>query len=45
MNSPLELRKVRLRGLGGLNVEGIPGTCTTAAGKYRSPAFADTAPE
>jgi hypothetical protein len=32
MNSPLEIRKVRLRGLGGMVVCGIPGTCASAAG-------------
>jgi hypothetical protein len=32
MNSPLEHRKVRLRGLGGRAVCGIPGTRASAAG-------------
>jgi hypothetical protein len=31
MNSPLESRKVRLRGLGGPAVCGIPGACASAA--------------
>jgi hypothetical protein len=31
MNSPLENRKVRLRGLGGPAVCGVPGTCASAA--------------
>jgi hypothetical protein len=31
MNSPLENRKVRLRGLGGQEVCGAPGTCASAA--------------
>jgi hypothetical protein len=30
MNSPLEKRKVRLRGLGGPAVYGIPHTCASA---------------
>ena len=30
MNSPLEIRKVRLRGLGGPAVCGIPRTCASA---------------
>jgi hypothetical protein len=30
MNSPLEKRKVRLRGLGGPAVCGVPGTCASA---------------
>jgi hypothetical protein len=29
-NSPLQLRKVRLRGLGGQAVCGVPGTCASA---------------
>jgi hypothetical protein len=33
MNSPLENRKVRLRGLGGTAVCGVPGTCASAAGR------------
>jgi hypothetical protein len=32
MNSPLENRKVRLRGLGGPAVCGVPGTFASAAG-------------
>ena len=32
MNSPLENRKVRLRGLGGPAMCGIPRTCASAAG-------------
>jgi hypothetical protein len=32
MNSPLENRKVRLRGLGGPAVRGVPGTCVSATG-------------
>jgi hypothetical protein len=35
MNSPLELRKVRLRGLGGQGVCGVPGTSPSAAGVSR----------
>jgi hypothetical protein len=35
MNSPLEIRKVHLRGLGGPAVCGIPGTCASAAGAFR----------
>jgi hypothetical protein len=31
-NSPLEKRKVRLRGLGGQTVCGVPGTCASAIG-------------
>jgi hypothetical protein len=30
MNSPLEIRKVRLRGLGGQAVCGVPGNCASA---------------
>jgi hypothetical protein len=33
MNSPLEIRKVRLRGLGGMAVCGVPRTCASAIGK------------
>src|SRR5687767_15898324 len=33
MNSPLQLRKVRLRGLGGPAVYGVPRACASAAGK------------
>jgi hypothetical protein len=32
MNSPLERRKVRLRGLGGPAACGIPRACASAAG-------------
>jgi len=32
MNSPLEVRKVRLRGLGGPAACGVPGTCSSATG-------------
>jgi hypothetical protein len=32
MNSPLQRRKVRLRGLGGLTACGVPGTCASATG-------------
>jgi hypothetical protein len=32
MNSPLQLHKVRLRGLGGMAVCGVPGTCASATG-------------
>jgi hypothetical protein len=32
MNSPLEIRKVRLRGLGGHTVCGVPGTGASATG-------------
>ena len=32
INSPLQLHKVRLRGLGGPAVCGIPSTCASAAG-------------
>jgi hypothetical protein len=32
MNSPLERRKVRLRGLGGLTVCGVPDTGASATG-------------
>jgi hypothetical protein len=32
MNSPLQDRKVRLRGLGGQAVCGVPGTCASATG-------------
>jgi hypothetical protein len=35
MNSPLENRKVRLRGLGGPAVQGIPGTGASATGDFR----------
>jgi hypothetical protein len=35
MNSPLESRKVRLRGLGGPAVEGVPGTGASATGDHR----------
>jgi hypothetical protein len=43
MNSPLERRKVRLRGLGGLAVCGVPGDRASAAGtspRIAPPAFA-----
>jgi hypothetical protein len=33
MNSPLESRKVRLRGLGGPAACGVPGTCASATGR------------
>jgi hypothetical protein len=32
MNSPLELRKVRLRELGGQTLCGVSGTCASATG-------------
>jgi hypothetical protein len=35
MNSPLENRKVRLRGLGGPAVCGVRDTCASATGDYR----------
>jgi hypothetical protein len=35
MNSPLQHRKVRLRGLGGQTICSVPGTCASATGKYR----------
>src|SRR5215217_1619190 len=35
MNSPLENRKVRLRGLGGTELCGVPNGCPSAAGDYR----------
>jgi hypothetical protein len=34
-NSPLESRKVRLRGLGGRAVCGVSGTCASATGDYQ----------
>jgi hypothetical protein len=36
MNSPLERRKVRLRGLGGTAVCGVPRACASAAGRMAS---------
>jgi hypothetical protein len=36
MNSPLEGRKVRLRGLGGTGVCGDPGSCASATGRMGS---------
>jgi len=33
MNSPLQLRKVRLRGLGGPGMSGVPSTCASATGE------------
>jgi hypothetical protein len=39
MNSPLEIRKVRLRGLGGPALCGIPGTCASATEILQIPAF------
>jgi hypothetical protein len=35
MNSPLGKRKVRLRGLGGQALCGVPRTCASATGNYR----------
>ena len=35
MNSPLENRKVHLRGLGGTAVYGVPGTGASATGEHR----------
>ena len=35
MNSPLEIRKVRLRGLGGQAMCGVGRTCASATGDYR----------
>jgi hypothetical protein len=37
MNSPLENRKVRLRGLGGRVVCGVPCTCASATGMIIQP--------
>jgi hypothetical protein len=43
MNSPLENRKVRLRGLGGRGVCGGPGTCASATGAFPRHARAQSA--
>jgi hypothetical protein len=39
MNSPLGKRKVRLRGLGGPAVCGVPRTCASAARRATTPQF------
>jgi len=42
MNSPLENRKVRLRGLGGPALRSVPGTGASAAGRDGGIGLAET---